>query len=195
MSFETFNYLRFSVCMCLSYCVRVFACVCTSLCVREFVRVCVYLCAWQKHDMICAALAIWNERSCSLQCTMWSMVMIWPLFRKMPVNQKTLNQIGIFWYHFTPRNVITWAVRNFWATLYRPTCILPKTYDAYAYDADKLIWLVFVPFVSLKWGNISTFKQHINQLDAVNYCTKYNFSLYGIVLNHNVATFILIIVG
>ena len=35
----------------------------------------------------------------------WIMVIIviWPLFRKMPVNQKPLNRIGIFWYHFTPR--------------------------------------------------------------------------------------------
>ena len=40
-------------------------------------------------------------------CTMWTMViiLIWPLFRKMPVNQKPLNRIVIFWNHFTPRKL------------------------------------------------------------------------------------------
>ena len=32
--------------------------------------------------------------------------MIWPLFRKMAANQKQLNQIGIFWYQFTPRKLL-----------------------------------------------------------------------------------------
>ena len=32
--------------------------------------------------------------------------MIWPLFRKMAANQKLLNQIGIFWYQFTPRKLL-----------------------------------------------------------------------------------------
>ena len=32
--------------------------------------------------------------------------MIWPLFRKMAANQKPLNQIGIFWYQFTPRKLL-----------------------------------------------------------------------------------------
>ena len=49
MSFETFNYLRFSVCMCLC-CVRVFVCVCTSLCVCYFCA-CLFVCvAVARHD-------------------------------------------------------------------------------------------------------------------------------------------------
>ena len=33
-------------------------------------------------------------------------IVIWPLFRKMPVDQKPLNRIGIFWYQFTPRKLL-----------------------------------------------------------------------------------------
>ena len=33
-------------------------------------------------------------------------IVIWPLFRRMPVNQKPLNRIGIFWYQFTPRKLL-----------------------------------------------------------------------------------------
>ena len=46
-----------------------------------------------------------------LTCTQWRMVIIviWPLFRKMPVNQKTLNRIGIFCYQIWS----TWAVNFF----------------------------------------------------------------------------------
>ena len=41
-------------------------------------------------------------------CAMWSIVIIviWPLFRKMPVNQKPLNRIGILWYQFTLRKLL-----------------------------------------------------------------------------------------
>ena len=43
-----------------------------------------------------------------LTSTMWSMVIIviWPLFRQMPANQKPLNRIEIFWYQFTPRKLL-----------------------------------------------------------------------------------------
>ena len=39
---------------------------------------------------------------------MWRIVIIviWTLFSKMPVNQKPLNRIGIFWYQFTPRKLL-----------------------------------------------------------------------------------------
>ena len=55
-----------------------------------------------------------------LTCTMWNMVIIviWPLFRKMPVNQKPLNRIGIFWYHFTPRKLLYLMVSDYiWSNL------------------------------------------------------------------------------
>ena len=86
--------------MCLRYCVRVFACGC-SLC---------HVCAWQKHDMIRAALETSNLKREILfhACFMWSLIIIiviWTLFRKMPANQKPLNRIGKFWYHFTPRKI------------------------------------------------------------------------------------------
>ena len=71
MSIETFNYLRFLVCVCkcvcVCVCVCVFVCVCMScvhvlsvcvcvcVCLGVYYLCCVYLCAWQKHDMIRAA--------------------------------------------------------------------------------------------------------------------------------------------
>ena len=33
-------------------------------------------------------------------------IVIWPLFRNMTANQKSLNQIEIFWYQFTPRKLL-----------------------------------------------------------------------------------------
>ena len=49
--------------------------------------------------------AIWNKRSCSLHALCGALSLMW-LFRKMPVNQKPLIRIGIFWYQFTPRKLL-----------------------------------------------------------------------------------------
>ena len=74
--------------------------------------VCVCVC-----DMIRAALGTSHLKRVILflTCTVWTMViiMIWPLFRNMNqynnqnfINEKPLNRIGIFWYHFTPRKLL-----------------------------------------------------------------------------------------
>ena len=98
------------VCVCVCLCVSVCVCVCVCvyvcvLCVCVRVRVCelcmysvvrVYVCAWQKHDMIDAALKTSHLKReiLFLTCTMWSMVMIRPLFRKMPDNHMgTVNEL------------------------------------------------------------------------------------------------------
>ena len=51
--------------------------------------------------------AISHERSCSLPAPCNKVkIVIRALFRKMAANQKPLNQIGIFWYQFTPRKLL-----------------------------------------------------------------------------------------
>ena len=127
---EIFNYLRF-------FGVYVFACtrvrelVCLGLCYL----CCVYLCGWEKYYMIRAALGTSHLKReiLFLTCNMWRIVIIviWTLFRKMPVNQKPLNRIGIFWYQFTPRKLLYLLVSlNFvkfgphWlSVLFWPPCI------------------------------------------------------------------------
>ena len=100
------------VCACVIACVRVCVCVCELVYVFLWScnLCCVYLCAWEKHSMIRAALGIIHLKRNILfiTCTMWRIVkiVIWPLFRKMPVNQNPLNRIGIFWYQFTPRKLL-----------------------------------------------------------------------------------------
>ena len=76
---------------------------CVSVCV---VRVCV--CSGSTWSVQALETSHFKQRSCFPTCTMWSRVkiVIWPLFRKMPVNQKPLNRIEIFWYHFTRRKLL-----------------------------------------------------------------------------------------
>ena len=87
--------------------------------------------------MIWAALGISHLKwkILFITCTMWRIVIIviWPLFRKMPVNQKPLNWIGIFWYQFTPRKLLYLLVSlnmvkfdPHWLSVFiGPPCIVP----------------------------------------------------------------------
>ena len=46
-------------------------------------------------------------------------IVIWPLFRKMPANQKPLNRIEICWYQFIPRKLLSHGISKFsqiWST-------------------------------------------------------------------------------
>ena len=111
--------------VCVRVCVCV--CVCVRVCVCVYVCVCVRVCVWGGGGGCCPCLlafvlnrnTTWALETSHLKrdvlfltCTMWSMVIIiviWPLFRKMPANQKPLNRIEIFWYQFTPRKLL-WHV-------------------------------------------------------------------------------------
>ena len=77
-------------------------CVCVRVCV---ICVCVFLCAWQKHGNIRVALEASHLKRDMYgveHCNICDLTIVW----KMPVNQKLLNRIGIFWYHFTPRKLL-----------------------------------------------------------------------------------------
>ena len=81
-------------------------CVCVCVCVKVCVSTCVCgrITTW---SMQLWKQVIWTKRSCSLHVPWaWACIVIWPLFRKMPINQKPLNRIRIFWYHFTPRKLL-----------------------------------------------------------------------------------------
>ena len=93
----------------------IYHCMCVYVCV--FVRVCEG--GWA--CVLCLSVGVrnrsttWALETSHLKrdvlfftCEMWSMVIfvIWPLFRKMPANQKPLNRIGIFRYQFTPRQLL-----------------------------------------------------------------------------------------
>ena len=88
-------------------------CVC-AVCVRECVYVfCVSRCLFvriaeaQNDPCSLGKQAISHERSCSLPVPCNKVkIEIQPLFRKMAANQKPLNQIGMFWYQFTPRKLL-----------------------------------------------------------------------------------------
>ena len=75
--------------------------------------------------------AISNERSCSLPVpcrTIKVIIVIWSLFRKMAANQKPLNQIGIFWYQFTPRKLLYLMISVNWSTLAVRICFGHSVY-------------------------------------------------------------------
>ena len=88
-------------------CVCVIACVCVHELVCVFRRVLLVLCL-----PVCVAKAwhdpgsLGNKPFEARDLVPYKYHVIWPLFRKMPVNQKTLNRIGIFWYYFTPRKLL-----------------------------------------------------------------------------------------
>ena len=132
-----------------------------------------------------------------LTCTMWSMVIIviWPLFRKMRVNQNPLNQIGIFWYHFTPRNSLyhmvsvkfvkfgpQWLFGFFlWATLYIHFLILHQkcgnSFEIIMMTPKRRFWY------NVRWKSIVFnifFDNRINRLShQTQKCTHWEpFMLY-----------------
>ena len=107
---EIFNYLRFLVCMCLRYC----TCVCVHEHVCVFRRVLLVLClpvcvaeAWndpgslgnkpfETRDLVPYMYYVDHDHNCDLTIV------------QKNVNQNPLNRIGIFWYHFTPRKLLSW---------------------------------------------------------------------------------------
>ena len=100
------------ICHCVCACVCVCVCVCVSVCVCACV--CVYVFCLSRCLFVCIAEAQNDPYSLGnkpfhtrdlVPCNK-VIVVIRPLFRKMAANQKPLNQIGIFWYQFTPRKLL-----------------------------------------------------------------------------------------
>ena len=111
----------------------------------------------KEHYMIRAALGISHLKReiLFITCTMWCIVIIviWPLFRKMPVNQKPLNRIGIFWYQFTPRKLLYlmvslnfikfgphWLSVFFFFFFWGAPCIATHMYEHFL----KIFWNIYM---------------------------------------------------
>ena len=72
--------------------------------------VCAYLFTWQKHGNVRVVLETSHLKREMFFLTMYDVenchICDLTIVRKMPVNQKLLNRIGIFWYQFFPRKLL-----------------------------------------------------------------------------------------